>query len=228
MNTAVVTGGSSGLGAAIIEALDPLFDNIYDWSLSTAVDVRSADSVTIAATKLPIRIDVLINCAGINAIDFLPQLAEHTWDEVMDTNAKGIFLVTKACLSRLRDGTVLNIVSNAAHVPMTSSLAYNASKAAAFIMTQQLARELKKTHNITVFGIAPNKMAGTHMSALIEARVCELRGWTSAQAQKYQLDALPAGHETDPAVVAELIAFLLAKKERHSYLNGCIIPAGGP
>ena len=46
-------------------------------------------------------------------------------------------------------------------MPMTCSLAYNASKGAAHIMTLQLARELTKKHGITVFGIAPNKLKGT-------------------------------------------------------------------
>ena len=90
-------------------------------------------------------------------------------------------------------GTVLNIVSNASHMPMTTSLAYNASKGAAHIMTLQLARELTKKHGITVFGISPNKLRGTEMSKDIEDQVVKHRGWTKEYAEQYQLNALLAG-----------------------------------
>lgn len=223
----IITGASSGLGAAVARAVGS-YANTFDWSINTGVDVRNKMSVEHAAGKAPAKVDVLLNCAGVNGIDFLPDLAEAEWDRILDTNAKGIFLTTQALLPKLKDGTVLNIVSNAAHVPMTSSLAYNCSKAAALMATKQLARELKKTHNITVFSISPNKLAGTSMSKLIERRVCKLRGWTPEEAAKYQLAALPAGEETDTDTLAEFIAFLLSSKQRHKYLAGCDIPYGGP
>ena len=226
---AVITGGSSGLGAEIMDQLlDNGFEACFDWS-RPAVDLRDFSEVKAAAAKLAEgKIDVLVNCAGVTDIDFLPELTPERWDDIMAVNARAIFYTTQALLDRLRGGTILNIVSNAAHVPMTSSLAYNASKAAALMMTKQLARELKKTHDITVFSISPNKLVGTGMSKYIDKRVCELRGWSREEAQAYQLAALPAGEETDPAVLAEFIAFLLAKKERHKYLVGCDIPYGGP
>ncbi len=76
------------------------------------------------------------------------------------------------------------------------------------------------------FGISPNKLAGTEMSADIERQTVELRGWTPEFAREYQLKALPAGAETPPARVAEFIAFLVSDKERHRYLHGTIIPYG--
>lgn len=227
MKTIIITGASSGLGWLIAGAIDQRDALVIDWSPATRVDVRDRNSVRRAATFHE-HVDALINCAGINAIDYLPDLTEETWDTVMDTNAKGIYLATQALLPALQGGTILNIVSNASHLPMTASLAYNASKGAAEIMTRQMARELKKTHNITVFGISPNKLKGTGMSATIDRRVQELRGWTEQQAKEYQLAALPAGEETDPETLAEFIAFLLSTKERHKYLNGCILDYGGP
>jgi NAD(P)-dependent dehydrogenase (short-subunit alcohol dehydrogenase family) len=214
----IITGGSSGLGARLVVAMTHSGNRIVSWDHHT-VDVRFHEAILRAIKVLPFdKVDILINCAGINSIDYLPNVEESDWDIV----------TTQTLLSRLRGGTVLNIVSNAARVPMTSSAAYNASKGAALMLTKQLARELGKTHGITVFSVSPNKLAGTGMSRYIEQRVCELRDWTPEQARKYQLEALPAGHETDPAIVAELIAFLLAKKERHSYLQGCDLQLGGP
>lgn len=223
MKTAVVTGMSSGLGMLIAEELKS-----YNFSLiGPPKDIRNRIEVELWASLLgDINIDVLVNCAGINRINYLPNVEESEWDEVIDTNAKGIYLMTKTLLPLLRNGTVLNIVSNASHMPMTSSLAYNASKAAALMMTKQLNRELIKTHNITVFSVSPNKLSGTGMSSYIDKRVCELRGWTEEQARNYQLAALPAGEETDPEVLAEFIGFLLSSKRRHKYLAGCDIPYG--
>lgn len=231
----IITGASSGLGAEIkkaFEAISIVFPeglDVTDWSKETRVDIRSPSSVReafYAWSSEGRKCDVLINCAGVNGIDYLPNVHENEWDRIMDTNAKGIFLVTRELLEPLRGGTVLNIVSNASHMPMTSSIAYNASKGAAAIMTRQMARELKKTHDITVFGISPNKLRGTGMSRQIEEDVCRVRGWSKEEAAAYQLASLPAGEETDPATLAELIAFLLSTKRRHKMLNGCILEYG--
>jgi meso-butanediol dehydrogenase/(S,S)-butanediol dehydrogenase/diacetyl reductase len=227
----VITGGSGGLGRCISSRLFDAHHEVMNWSLDTGVDVSKESSVELAADKLVDRwsqIDGLINCAGVNKIEFLPKMQVDLWDDVMNVNAKGIFLVTRALLSMLHGGTVLNIVSNAAHVPMTSSLAYNASKGAALIMTKQMARELGKTHNMCVFSISPNKLKGTGMSKKIEEQVCRMRGWTREEAEKYQLAALPAGEETDPDTLAEFITFLLSSKQRHKFLQGCDITYGGP
>lgn len=239
MKRAIITGASSGLGAAISFSLHHSLNtgnckwNITNWSLETAVDVSNANSVRNAAAiwstqneNRGANLDVFINCAGVNGIDFLDNVTEADWDRIMNTNAKGIFLTTRALLPYLKGGTILNIVSNASHVPMTSSLAYNASKGAAAIMTKQLSRELIKTHGITVFAISPNKLANTGMSRQIDNEVVRTRGWTLEEAKKYQVAALPAGEETNPETLAEFIAFLLSTKERHKYLAGCDIPYG--
>lgn len=228
MTNVVITGASSGLGKCIKEKLQERGMIVINWSLDVGVDVRDEKSIAnIGLSMLPrYEVDILINCAGINHIDFIPDLKEEDWDRVVDTNAKGIYLASKACIPFMKGGTILNIVSNASHMPMTSSLAYNASKGAAEIMTKQMSRELIKTHGITVFGISPNKLKNTGMSAYIDNKVQELRGWTAEEARNYQLASLPAGEETDPETLAEFIAFILHTKQRHKYLAGCIIPYG--
>ena len=230
MKRIVITGGTSGLGKCIVQNMKhwhPKAD-VRVWATETGVDVSNEASVMDAAEQISGPVDCLINCAGVNGIDYLPQVTSDEWDRLMNTNAKGIFLCVKHLAEKLRGGTVLNIVSNAAHIPMTNSVAYNASKAAARMITRQMDRELSKTHNITVFSVSPNKMSGTGMSRYIEERVCELRGWTPEEAKKYQLAALPAGEETPPEVIADFIGYLLSSKERHKYLGGCDIPYGGP
>lgn len=224
MSKILVTGSTAGLGAAVATALREWGNEVIDFDVSSGLDVRDPQG---SFGECP-EIDVLINCAGINVTNWLQNVTDKDWDDTMDINAKGIFKMTQWALPRLIEskGTVLNIVSNASHMPMTTSLAYNASKGAAHIMTLQLARELSKAHGVTVFGISPNKLRGTNMSKDIEAQVIKHRGWTAEFAAQYQQNALLAGAETEPGVLAEFIAFLLSSKSRHIFLTGCIIPYG--
>ena len=222
MSTIMVTGGGAGLGKAIASALQREGHDVITYDRKRGQDVCNPSG------SPPAKLDVLINCAGVNITGWLEKFSEADWDQVMDVNAKGIFKMTQWALPELirSRGTVLNIVSNASHMPMTTSLAYNASKGAAHIMTLQLARELTKKYGITVFGISPNKLRGTEMSKDIEDQVMQHRGWTKEFAEQYQLNALLTGEETDPAQLAEFIAFLLSNKPRHKFLTGCVLPYG--
>jgi NAD(P)-dependent dehydrogenase (short-subunit alcohol dehydrogenase family) len=235
---AAVTGGSRGLGEAIVAELRNEGMHVLNLDLDSGrmdgpdefvrCDLRSPEGVRNAASRIP-RLDLLINNAGVNEISFIEDLEVEVWDRVMGVNARGIFLMTQALLPQLRasHGSVLNITSNAAWVPMTSSLVYNASKAAAHMMTIQMAHEFHRREiPVTVFGIAPGKLEGTPMSQYIEGRVVETRGWTEEFARDYQLASLKAGAETDPRLLARFVAFLASRKMNHQQLAGCILPYG--
>lgn len=223
MSNILVTGGNSGLGDAIVEALRWYGHDVVRFDLEEGDDVLAPGSSRWADYD----VDVLINCAGVNRINWLENVSEAEWDHVMDVNVKGIFKMTQHFLPKLieRRGTVLNIVSNAAHMPMRCSAAYNASKGAALILTKQLARELTGK-GVTVFSVSPNKLAGTGMSRSIDEQVVATRGWSTEQAQQYQLAGLLTGEETPPKACADFIAFLLQDKEHHKYLSGCDLPYG--
>lgn len=220
----LVTGGNHGLGAAIVQALRQQGHIAVSYDIEDGYDVLSPQDMPTFRSDM---IDVLINCAGINKINWLPSVTEQDWDAVMDVNVKGIFKMTQHFLPHLmaNKGTILNIVSNAAHMPMRCSAAYNASKGAALILTKQLARELT-SQGVTVFSVSPNKLSGTEMSKSIDQQVVDTRGWTLEAAQKYQLAGLLTGEETPPQCVAEFIAFLLSSKQRHKFLSGCDLPYG--
>ena len=225
MSKILVTGSGAGLGAAIARRLAATQHDVVEFDRKLGHDVRRPAETF---GDPPPRLDVLINCAAVNITGWLDEFHEASWDDVMTINAKGIFLMSQwaypeLCATR---GTILNIVSNASHMPMTTSLAYNASKGAAHIMTLQLARELTPKNGITVFGISPNKLRGTEMSRDIEGQVVRHRGWTPEFAAEYQRKALLTGRETEPEDVAEFIAFLLSEKRRHASLSGCVLPYG--
>ena len=209
MPTAIITGASSGLGKAIAHSLRNDF-TVIDWSLETGVDVTDGARIMEAAAGLP-AVDVLVNCAGVNYIAPFDQLTKQSWDHLMDVNAWAIVNCTQALLPQLAGGTIVNIISRAAIQPMTYSLLYNASKAAAAMMTRQMAHEL---HNIIVFGISPGWLAGTGMTNKVDARLRVLR------------NLAPPPARIDPAAIADLLAWLLQSKQRHRHLHGSIIEYG--
>lgn len=224
MSRILITGSGAGLGAALSDALYAAGHEIFHFDRKHGFDVqRPVDTYGDCP-----EIDVLINNAGVNKTGWLEDFSEQDWDEVLGVNAKGIFTMTKWALDALiaSKGTVLNIVSNASHMPMSTSLAYNGSKGAAHIMTLQLARELTRKHGITVFGVSPNKLRGTEMSKDIEDQVTKTRGWTAEYAAEHQRAALLSGEETDPVQLAQFIAYLLTSKAHHKFLTGCVVPYG--
>jgi len=237
MKNAVVTGGSRGLGKEIckelrkqglevinLDIVEPIYKkdkkNYIKCDITKEGDLKKAKRIIESEFG---NLDILVNNAAKNHHNFLEDVSEEEFMSVINVNVKGLFLTSKVLLPLLKDtkGTICNIVSNAAKTPMTASIAYNASKGAQLIMTRQMARELTKEHDITVFAVSPNKLDGTHMSEQIDEWCPEVRGWAKEYAKQYQLDALLTGEETDPGVVAEVIAFILAEKKRHKYLSGC-------
>lgn len=235
----VIVGSAGGLGSKVASRLMASFDiyginhqgkgGLFDFfpfvgDIGNELTMREFAENVIKTKK----IDGIIHCAGKNFIKSIPDLNGSDLLDLMHVNAFSIFYIVKPLLENLRGGFVCNVVSNAASVPMTNSLAYNASKAAARMMTKQMARELIKSHQITSFSVSPNKLKGTGMSDYIDNEVCRTRGWSLEEARAYQAASLPAGVETDPEACAEFIAHLCSEKENWRYLNGCDLTYGGP
>lgn len=219
----LVTGAATGLGLALATALTDAGHHVIEY------DIKEGDDVTdpFAFWELIPEVDGLINCAGINCNEWFEDITENSLQRVMAVNAFSMVGMTQALLPHLTEnkGFVINIVSNAAHIPMTSSLAYNASKAAALMITRQMAHELTPRHGITVFSISPNKLAGTEMSKQIEDNVVATRGWTREYAAEYQKKALMHGLESPPDGLAEMVVSLI-NSGNWKYMSGCDIPFG--
>jgi len=219
----LVTGSGAGLGLAIATALLAAGHEVLEYDLQGGMDVTNPPYLEYELDEL----DGLINCAGINCNEWFEDITMASLVKVMNVNAFSMVHMTQASLDLLKasKGFVLNIVSNASHMPMTSSLAYNASKAAAAMITRQMAHELTPKYGITVFSISPNKLAGTEMSKQIEDNVVATRGWTREYAAEYQKKSLMHGLETPPQAIADYIVHLLATGS-WKFMSGTDIPFG--
>ena len=111
------------------------------------IDVTSSESIEAAlaeALKVTGRVDILVNCAGVNAGSTFLDASEADWDRVMAINLKAVF---RACqvfgrhMVEAGGGAILNIGSVTSHLPLSRVFAYSASKAAVVNLTRNIAQE---------------------------------------------------------------------------------------
>jgi gluconate 5-dehydrogenase len=181
---AVVTGASSGLGAAAarayaesgadvallarrkekLEAISGEIGDLGKRALAVQCDVTHEDSVKAAVQEVLNtfgRIDILLNNAGVAVRGGVDTMSEADWDRSMDTNVKSIFLMSKYIVPLMKEqqyGKIVNISSVNAVIADKSDLfirhGYNASKAAVLGLTRGMACSYGK-YNITVNAIGP-------------------------------------------------------------------------
>jgi NAD(P)-dependent dehydrogenase (short-subunit alcohol dehydrogenase family) len=163
--SALVTGGSSGIGLAIARMLR---DEGYGLTLaartlerleaaavelgaaSVAVDVRDEDACAgLVAAHLDRHggLDVLVNCAGVGIAGRIGDMSTKQFDLQQTVNLRGAFLVTREALPALRDarGYVVNLASIAGTMPTPGLASYGAAKAALIALTRSLDREEAST-----------------------------------------------------------------------------------
>src|SRR5437870_9496245 len=172
---AIVTGGSRGIGRAIVQALARegarvAFTFVQNKSLADELsngetiigfqaDVGNFDQVKGLVKQIKERfgrIDILVNNAGITRDKLLALMSEKDWDDVLGTNLKGCFNLAKPVVGvmlRQKSGTILNITSVSGIVGMPGQVNYSSSKAAMIGFTKALAKEIAKA-NITVNALA--------------------------------------------------------------------------
>jgi 3-oxoacyl-[acyl-carrier protein] reductase len=152
---AVVTGASRGIGRAIAQALSDAGAVVAGCALHAApgvasCDVRVADDVARFAEDVLQRLgppDILVNNAGTVARARLEELSVEAWDDVLDANLKGTFLVTRAFLPAMRarkSGRIINIASIAGRQGTAGLGAYCAAKHGVVGLTRSLAVELRE------------------------------------------------------------------------------------
>lgn len=242
MSTALVTGASSGLGASILyllrnegwlaqgTCLNPIVDECPDLIAFNACDPdREIPYLMSELQRLNTsRLDLLVNCAGINQLVPFNSLTRSSIERIMTANfLTPVLLAREIHSSMSRGGIICNIVSDASYKPMRHSLAYNCSKAALAMATKQMARELTKTTGLTIFSVNPGKMAGTQMSKLIDREVCAIRNWTPKQAAEYFRNSSVTGEESNPYHVAVHVVNLILGIGPSSMLSGACIDLVG-
>jgi NAD(P)-dependent dehydrogenase (short-subunit alcohol dehydrogenase family) len=188
--TAIVTGGSRGIGKAIALRLADAGARVAvvarseeaargtaaeivgrgGEALAVACDVRIASDVELLVTRTLEtfeRIDIVINNAGISPVRAEPhEIREAEWDAIVDTNLKGAFLLSKAAATHMMSrggGIIINIASIAGVMPIPLESAYCASKAGLIGLTKALARDWAR-YGIRVQAVAPGYIA-TEMNA---------------------------------------------------------------
>ena len=148
--TAIVTGGSKGLGLAMAEGLASAGANL----VTSEEEIQKAVATTIKEFG---SIDILINNAGINIRGPIDELSYEDFKKVQQTNVDGTWLPSKAVVPQMKkqkSGRIINLASTLGVVGLANRTPYATSKGAVVLMTRALALELAP-FNITVNAICP-------------------------------------------------------------------------
>ena len=236
--TAVVTGGTRGIGLAIARALAEdgasvvvsgrdagrldsavkELETLGASALGVAADQskrEDCDRLVDAAKERFGRIDVLVNNAGITRDQLLVRMKDDDWDQVLDTNLRGVFLMTRAVaksMMRQKSGRIINIASTAGAMGNPGQVNYSAAKAGVIGLTKAAARELAHW-NILVNAVAPG-LIETDMAAAIPA-----------EAREALLQQVPLKRAGSAREVAEVVRFLAG--DGAAYVTGQTIHVNG-
>jgi NAD(P)-dependent dehydrogenase (short-subunit alcohol dehydrogenase family) len=242
--TALVTGGSRGIGLMIARGLVQAGANVIV-SSRKADDVKAtadelakigscqaipadvstpAGAIALAAAVREIHpsLDILVNNAGVVWGAPLEEFPAAGWDKVAHTNVEGVFHLTVALLPALRAAAapndparVINIGSiDGIRTPSMENYSYSASKAAVHMLTRHLAKRLAGEH-ITVNAIAPGPFESKMMAWVLD----------NPEMREAVEQEVPLGRVGSPEDVAGLTIFLASRAG--AYLTGTVIPLDG-
>lgn len=220
MRTVVVSGGSRGIGEAIVQKFKAAGDLVV--ACSRSVDPKSkADffmecdvsdrAQVLKFSKTVIErfgnIDILVNNAGIAGSNSLePEDSDDLWDQIIGTNLFGTYYLSKAFYRSINDqtGSVINIASVLGLIGVPDQTAYCAAKHGVVGFTKSLAQKLG-SRGITVNAVCP----GWTRTQMAVGRLQEL-----GMSDEYALRNTPTGRWVEPAEVAEFVFFLASKGAR--------------
>ncbi len=240
--TAVVTGGSRGIGLMIARGFIQAKARVYISSRKKDVCDRVAAELSEAGTCISVPADlsteqgvrglmqavaereqslhILVNNAGANWGAPFDEFPDSAWDKIFALNVKAAFHGTRAFLPLLEKGArpgdparVINIGSiDGLHVPGLETYAYSASKAGVHHLTRTLARRLAP-HGITVNAVAPGPFQSKMMAETIE------------RFRDVILQSCPLGRIGEPEDMAGVAIYLASRAG--AYLTGAVIPVDG-
>jgi 3-oxoacyl-[acyl-carrier protein] reductase len=237
--TAIVTGGSRGIGRAIALALAAEGARVvvnYTRNAEAAAEVVTrieaeggeglavqadvADPAQVEALLAAARarfdgIDILVNNAGVTRDKLVLRMTVEDWDAVLNTNLRGAFLCVKAVaplLLKQRSGTIVNVGSVIGRVGQAGQVNYSASKAGLVGMTKALAKEFGP-RNVRVNAVAPGFVETDMTDAL------------KPEQREAALKQIPLGRFGSAEDIARVVAFLCS--DDAAYIQGEVITVDG-
>ena len=239
--TAIVSGGSKGIGKAIAMKLAQAGANVVICSrkkenLDSAVNEAESNGLTLIPIECNTsnnesiqsvvdhsiekfdRVDVLVNNAAANPY-YGPILnsEDSHWDKIFDVNVKGYFNFAKACSDTMianNSGKIINVASIAAKTPLEGLGVYNISKAAVVMLTKVLAKELGE-HNIQVNTLAPGLIKTDFSKAL----------WENEDTYNKIVKSIPQGKMGSPDDISGMALYLAS--EASDFVTGSIFTVDG-
>lgn len=241
--TAVVTGGSRGIGRAIAHAFADEGANLAicargEEQLGNVADELRARGVKVVAVPTDVlqkdqveafinraadelgRIDVLVNNTGGSIGKGILDTTDEEWRQSIDINFVSALNATRAAIPHLKKqgGAIVNVSSIYANEKWAGQLGYNALKAALTVFGGRLAHELV-SDNIRVVAVAPGSILfpGGGWQRRIDANPEAMARWITRE--------LPAGHFGRPEQIASVVVFLASEKA--SWVNGEVVRVDG-
>ena len=231
--TALVTGGTSGIGRAAAVALAREGAHVLISGRSVErgagvveaitaeggeaefvrADLASAEDVRALGARAS-DVDILVNNAGVFPAGPTHELPESVFDETFAVNVKAPFYLTAAIAPRMAargNGAIINVTTMVAEFGMAGLSAYGASKAATALLTKAWAAEYGP-HGVRVNAVSPGPTSTPGTEAMGD-------GFAAI------VSTIPLGRAAHPEEIAETILFLAS--DRASYLNGAIVPVDG-
>jgi 3-oxoacyl-[acyl-carrier protein] reductase len=213
-NVAVNYSGSEAKANEVVDLIKELGRDAF----AVQCDVSNSEAVTSMVKETIDRfgsLDILVNNAGITRDNLLMRMKEEEWDDVININLKGVFLVTKAVTRQMmkqRYGRIINVASIVGVSGNPGQANYVAAKAGVIGLTKTSAKELA-TRNITVNAIAPGFITTDMTDKLTEDVKSEM------------LRVIPLARFGEPKDIAKVASFLAS--DDSGYMTGQTLHVDG-